>query len=298
MTQLVADAPLPHAPVSAQPLQAPAPSQELLLSPLSPPPLPPLPSPPPLPALRPLPAPAPAPEPEAAAALPPRPSPPTIQLVTATPQGVPSAESVLQPPSPGGPPLAVPLPSSPAIALPLPATSAAAPPVVDTRPPRPPGVGPSVTPAPVRGPAVPPPSLLPACWAARALLGALERGCQFCLHARHSLLRLHVRSTEFCGATPPTQRSLQVVYSPVAGLPTLPAEPTAVGPLSGDQLAASAGLDQASCQTLGAILAQIPQTQNWTQLLKACRWAATACWAGLPLAKRSRAGSQPQLHAP
>ncbi|KAL4440660.1 hypothetical protein ABPG77_000369 [Micractinium sp. CCAP 211/92] len=67
----------------------------------------------------------------------------------------------------------------------------------------------------------------------------------------------------------PSVTPAPVVYSPVAGLPTLPSEPAAVGPVSGQQLAATAGIDSASCQTLGAILAQIPQAQNWTQLLKA-----------------------------
>lgn len=54
----------------------------------------------------------------------------------------------------------------------------------------------------------------------------------------------------------------------MAGLPTLPSEPAAVGPLSGEQLAATTGVDSASCQPLGDLLAQIPQAQNWTQLLK------------------------------
>ncbi|KAI3436575.1 hypothetical protein D9Q98_005991 [Chlorella vulgaris] len=66
----------------------------------------------------------------------------------------------------------------------------------------------------------------------------------------------------------PSVTPAPVSFTPVPGLPTLPPQPPLAGPVPPAQLASAASLDPATCQTLGEVLAAIPEASNWTQLLK------------------------------
>lgn len=70
-----------------------------------------------------------------------------------------------------------------------------------------------------------------------------------------------------------------VVFSPVPSLPTLPALPPSSGPVAPEQLAAP-GFN-ATCLTVGEVLARIPEASNWTQLLgvRLPRKRQDASWA-------------------
>lgn len=68
----------------------------------------------------------------------------------------------------------------------------------------------------------------------------------------------------------PSVTPAPVSFTPVPGLPTLPPQPPLAGPVPPAQLASAASLDPATCQTLGEVLAAIPEASNWTQLLKVC----------------------------
>lgn len=66
----------------------------------------------------------------------------------------------------------------------------------------------------------------------------------------------------------PSVTPAPVVFAPVAGLPTLPAQPPLAGPVPPSQVSAVAALDPATCLTLGDVLGRIPQASNWTQFIR------------------------------